>query len=204
MAMAMVAGRRNWLAHGDSQCPMNALHFHTSSGGQRERLTRLFNPPAKIVIIQLAEEEDCDAARTGSMDHHRDGDHAVKLMPSAYQWPDTSAPKVPRSRHTVVSIERDESRWQTRYPPPSMRLFLIEKSGKDEGMRVCASGCACPRTRVCDVYRGVEEKIGSVTDTWCDDDDEKEADPSDEEDEEEVRREEERVHLLNLSLRFLG
>lgn len=31
------------------------------------------------------------------MDHHRGGDHAVKLMPSAYQWPDTSAPKVPRS-----------------------------------------------------------------------------------------------------------
>lgn len=36
-----------------------------------------------------------------------------------------------------------------------MRLFLIEKSGKDEGVRVCmcvcAYGCACPRTRVCDV-----------------------------------------------------
>lgn len=41
---AMVAGHRNWLARGDSQCPMNALHFHTSPGGQRERLTRLFNP----------------------------------------------------------------------------------------------------------------------------------------------------------------
>lgn len=36
------------------------------------------------------------------MDHHRDGDHAVKLMPSAYQWPDTSAPKVPRSVHSGV------------------------------------------------------------------------------------------------------
>lgn len=34
--------------------------------------------------------------------HHRGGDHAVKLMPSAYQWPDTSAPKVPRSRHSGV------------------------------------------------------------------------------------------------------
>ncbi|KYN02624.1 hypothetical protein ALC62_06423 [Cyphomyrmex costatus] len=86
------------------------------------------------------------------------GDHAVKLMPSAYQWPDTSPPKVPRSGHSGVetrghamlqkstirviisinkkrtnldadndinvrhecsqrSIERDESRWQTRYSP---------------------------------------------------------------------------------------
>lgn len=36
------------------------------------------------------------------MDHHRGGDHAVKLMPSAYQWPDTSAPKVPRSGHSGV------------------------------------------------------------------------------------------------------
>lgn len=27
--------------------------------------------------------------------------------------------------------------------------------------------CACSRTRVRDVYWGVEEKIGSVTDTWC-------------------------------------
>ncbi|KYN41155.1 hypothetical protein ALC56_04306 [Trachymyrmex septentrionalis] len=42
--MVTVTGNRNWLAHGDSQCPMNALHFHTSPGGQRERLTRLFNP----------------------------------------------------------------------------------------------------------------------------------------------------------------
>lgn len=39
---------------------------------------------------------------TGSMDHHRGGDHAVKLMPSAYQWPDTSAPKVPRFVHSGV------------------------------------------------------------------------------------------------------
>jgi len=44
VAMVTVTGNRNWLAHGDSQCPMNALHFHTSPGGQRERLTRLFNP----------------------------------------------------------------------------------------------------------------------------------------------------------------
>lgn len=59
--------------------------------------------------------------------------------------------------------------------------------------------------RGCATYRGAEEKIGSVTDTWCDGlslvfsptRDEKEADLGDEE--EEVRRwEEERVHLLNL------
>lgn len=74
-----------------------------------------------------------------------------------------------------------------------MRLFLIEKSGKDEGMRVRM--CVCARTDVrahargCATYRGVEEKIGSVTDTWCDVAsfvfspirDEKEADPGDEE-----------------------
>lgn len=50
MAMVMVAGHRNWLAHGDSQCPMNALHFHTSPGGQREWLTRLFNPRSSYLL----------------------------------------------------------------------------------------------------------------------------------------------------------
>ncbi|EZA47049.1 hypothetical protein X777_16706 [Ooceraea biroi] len=174
------------LAHGDSRCPMNALHFHTSPGGQRERLTRLFNPRSsyhsyaslaraflRIVLKSMQRDRNNLTRGTGrlrckgccgSMDHHRGGDHAVKLMPSAYQWPDTSAPKVPgqalvsmsfkTSRSKGISrrsIERDESRWQTRYPPPPMRrLFLIEKSGKDGGMRA-------------------EEKIGSVTDTWCDD-----------------------------------
>lgn len=35
--------------------------------------------------------------------------------------------------------------------------------------KACVCACACSRTRVRDVYWGVEEKIGSVTDTWCDD-----------------------------------
>lgn len=38
------------LAHSDSRCPMNALHFHTSPGGQRERLTRLFNPRSSYLL----------------------------------------------------------------------------------------------------------------------------------------------------------
>lgn len=50
VAMVMVTGHRNWLAHDDSQCPMNALHFHTSPGGQRERLTRLFNPRSSYLL----------------------------------------------------------------------------------------------------------------------------------------------------------
>ena len=51
------------------------------------------------------------------MDHHRGGDHAVKLMPSAYQWPDTSAPKVPRSGHSGV-----ETRGHARYKKSTIRM----------------------------------------------------------------------------------
>lgn len=62
--------------------------------------------------------------------------------------------------------------------------------------------------RGCATYRGVEEKIGSVTDTWCDGlslspffspiRDEKEADLGDEETKKKWGGEKERVHLLNL------
>jgi hypothetical protein len=49
-----------------------------------------------------------------------------------------------------------------------MRSWLIEKSGKDAGMRVCVRVDVRAHARGCAMYRGVEEKIGSVTDTWCD------------------------------------
>jgi len=59
--------------------------------------------------------------------------------------------------------------------------------------------------RGCATYRGVEEKIGSVTDTWCDGLSRFLSYPRRKRSragwwggEEEVRREEERVHLLNL------
>lgn len=49
-----------------------------------------------------------------------------------------------------------------------MRLFLIEKSGKDAEACVYARVHVRAHARGCATYRGVEEKIGSVTDTWCD------------------------------------
>lgn len=50
-ATVVVVGHRTpLLAHSDSRCPMNALHFHTSPGGQRERLTRLFNPRSGCLL----------------------------------------------------------------------------------------------------------------------------------------------------------
>lgn len=86
-----------------------------------------------------------------------------------------------------------------------MRLFLIEKSGKDESMRVCAYMDVHAHARGCATYRGVEEKIGSVTDTWCYGLSRFLSYPRRKRSrsgwwggKEEVRQEEERVHLLNL------
>lgn len=56
------------------------------------------------------------------MDHHRGGDHAVKLMPSAYQWPDTSAPKVPRSGHSGV-----ETRGHATLQKSAIRVDVAER-----------------------------------------------------------------------------
>lgn len=57
------------------------------------------------------------------MDHHRGGDHAVKLMPSAYQWPDTSAPKVPRSGHSGVETRGHNATAQKSIT----RLYVAER-----------------------------------------------------------------------------
>jgi len=56
------------LAHGGGRCPMNALHFHTSPGGQRERLTRLFNPRSSY-RLRLARSRFIPSRLRGTPDH---------------------------------------------------------------------------------------------------------------------------------------